>query len=66
MLLNEPLSSFDDWRSAVDHVLQDIYCLTIVDTGIDDERLASHWASKDSPNEFVEWFGAKYDLDRKN
>lgn len=39
--------------------------MTIVDAGIDHERLATHWASYDAPSEFVEWFGAKYDLDAK-
>jgi hypothetical protein len=63
--LNEPISSFADWRSAVDQRLQDIYCLTIVDAGIDDERLADHWASHCTPREFIEWFGTKYDLDRE-
>lgn len=65
MSLNETLFSFKDWRSAVDHYLQDIYCITIVDAGIDDERLASHWTSHDTPSEFVKWFGTKYDLDSK-
>jgi hypothetical protein len=67
MNLNEaPPSSFEDWCSAVDHRLQDIYCITLVDIGIGDERLANHWTSYDTPSEFVEWFGTKYDLDRKN
>jgi hypothetical protein len=65
MGLNGPFSSFKDWCSAVDKRLQDIYCITIVDAGIDDERLADHWASHDTPSEFVEWFRTKYDLDPK-
>ncbi|CAN5228979.1 hypothetical protein BH10PSE11_BH10PSE11_34210 [soil metagenome] len=65
MSLNESFSSFKDWCSAVDHRLQDIYCITLVDAGIDDERLIDHWTSYDTPSEFVGWFGTKYDLDTK-
>ncbi len=65
MSLNESLSSFKDWRGAVDQHLRDIYCITLVDAGIDDERLVNHWTSYDTPREFVEWFGTKYDLDPK-
>lgn len=65
MSLNETLFSFKDWRSAVDRRLQDVYCITIVDAGIDDKRLVNHWTSYDTPSEFVEWFGTKYDLDTK-
>jgi hypothetical protein len=28
--------------------------------------LKSHWEMKQSPYEFVEWFGNKYDLDPKS
>lgn len=66
MHLDEAFASFGKWRSAVDACLRDIYCITIIDTGVDDELLASHWASRDTPSEFVEWFGTKYDLDRKD
>lgn len=65
MNLNETPSSFEDWCSAVDHRLQDTYCISIIDAGIDDEQLANHWTTYDTPSEFVEWFGTKYDLDAK-
>ena len=58
--------SFREWRKAVDRRLKDIYGITIDDAGIEDERLKSHWEMKQSPWEFVEWFGNKYDLDPKN
>ena len=58
--------SFLEWRNAVDRRLQDIYITTIDDAGIEDERLTSHWEMKQSPWEFVEWFGNKYDLDPKS
>ena len=40
----------------------DIYVITIDDSGVDDEYLTPHWEMKQSPYEFVEWFGIKYDL----
>jgi hypothetical protein len=58
--------SFAKWRSAVNRRLKAIYAITINDAGIDDEFLASHWDMKQSPYEFVEWFGIKYDLDPKS
>jgi hypothetical protein len=57
--------SFRKWRNAVDRRLKDTYLVTINDAGIDDELLASHWQTKESPYEFVEWFAIKYDLDPK-
>jgi hypothetical protein len=58
--------SFAKWRSAVNLRLKKIYAITINDAGIDDEFLTSHWEMKQSPYEFVEWFGNKYDLDPKS
>jgi len=58
--------SFPRWRNAVDRRLKALYVITIDDGGIDDEMLRSHWQMKQSPYEFVEWFGIKYDLDPKN
>jgi hypothetical protein len=54
--------SFAEWRTAVDERMLDIYVITIEDSGVDDEYLMSHWRMKQSPYEFVEWFGIKYDL----
>jgi hypothetical protein len=50
----------------VNRRLKKIYVITIADAGIDDEFLTSHWEMKQSPYEFVEWFGNKYDLDPKS
>jgi hypothetical protein len=58
--------SFAKWRSTVNRRLKEIYVITINDAGMDDEFLTSHWEMKQSPNEFVEWFGIKYDLDPKS
>lgn len=58
--------SFANWRNAVDRRLKDIYGITINDADMDDEFLTSHWEMKQSPYEFVGWFGNKYDLDPKS
>lgn len=58
--------SFAKWRIAVNQRLTRIYVITIDDAGIDDEFLTSHWQMKQSPYEFAEWFGNKYDLDPKS
>ncbi|QIG96336.1 MULTISPECIES: hypothetical protein [unclassified Bradyrhizobium] len=53
------------WRAAVDQGLVDIYCIAVEDAGLDEEYLERHWKSKQTPTEFVQWFGNKYDLDRR-
>jgi hypothetical protein len=54
---------FCDWRDAVDNRLHQRYCITIADAGLDEGYLIDHWQSNEAPNDFVEWFGNKYDLD---
>jgi hypothetical protein len=58
--------SFARWRQVVNQRLKDIYVIGIDDAGIDNEMLTSHWQMKQSPYEFVEWYGTKYDLDPKS
>jgi len=53
------------WRTAVDQQLREIYCMTIEDAGFDEEYINRHWQSSETPVELVEWFGNKYDLDRR-
>ncbi|HTB02502.1 MAG TPA: hypothetical protein VK804_18725 [Bradyrhizobium sp.] len=53
------------WRETVAHRLNEIYCVTIEDVGFDEPYLIRHWKSKETPSHFVEWFGNKYDLDRR-
>jgi hypothetical protein len=55
--------SYRGWRDAVDARFRQIYCITIVNAGIDERYLIDHWQSNEAPFEFVEWFGIKYDLD---
>ena len=56
------VGSYREWRASVDEHLYRIYCITIEDAGLDDEYLAKHWRSNESPCEFVGWFGNKHDL----
>jgi hypothetical protein len=58
--------TFANWRHAVDHRLKAVYLITLDDAGISDEYLKPHWESKEAPNNFVEWFALKYDLDPKS
>jgi hypothetical protein len=53
------------WRAAVDRQLNEIYCISIEDAGFDEKYLDRHWRSNETPADFVEWFGNKYDLDRR-
>ena len=53
------------WRAAVDRQLNETYCISMEDAGFDEEYLDRHWKSNETPTDFVEWFGNKYDLDRR-
>jgi hypothetical protein len=55
--------SYRDWRDAIGQRLLQIYCITIEDAGLDEGYLVGHWQSNETPFEFVEWYGNKYDLD---
>jgi phage-related protein len=54
---------FEGWRGAVDRRMLEVYAISIEDSGFDDDVLRYHWEEKESPFEFVLWFGNKYDLD---
>lgn len=57
--------SFAQWRRAVNRRLLKIYGIDIEHSGVDDDFLMPHWEDKESPFEFVSWYGSKYDLDPK-
>jgi hypothetical protein len=61
--LDLQIGSFSFWKRVVDRRLHKIYCITLVDVGVDDEMLKSHWEMKQLADDFVDWFGEKYDLD---
>jgi hypothetical protein len=54
---------YREWRGVVDRRLHQVYCITIEDAGFDEDYLVNHWQSKETPADFVEWYGNKYDLD---
>jgi hypothetical protein len=54
------------WRAAVDRQLDEDYCITIADAGFDEVYLHRQWTSNETPADFVQWFGNKYDLDRRS
>ncbi len=54
--------SYRDWREAVDRHLHRNYCITIEDAGMDEDYIVRHWQSNETPSEFIEWVGNKYDL----
>jgi hypothetical protein len=58
--------SYARWKMTVNRRLVAIYGITIVDSGVDDDYLMIHWEMKQSPYDFVAWFGIKYDLDPKS
>jgi hypothetical protein len=59
-------NSYREWRDAVDRRLNQTYCITIEDAGFDEGYVTNHWRTKETPADFVEWFGNKYDLDPKS
>ena len=58
-------ASYLKWRMAVDQGLNELYCITIEDAGLDEQYLSHHWKLNEVAADFVEWFGNKYDLDRR-
>ena len=58
-------ASFAKWKSSTNSVMLKIYGIDLVDAGIDDERLKSHWTTGEAPEKFVGWFAEKYDLTSK-
>lgn len=51
-----------EWKSEVNVVLENVYSIDTDMAGIDDDYLIVHFEMKQSPSEFVKWFGEKYDL----
>jgi hypothetical protein len=54
---------FDNWREQVDRIFLKEYGIDLEDAGADDESLIKAFDDDETPKEFVEWFGNKYDLD---
>ena len=50
------------WVNEVDRIMMDEFCLDMSDAGADLEQMIRYWKSEQTPAEFVDWFGEKYDL----
>jgi hypothetical protein len=59
--INATTVPYISWRKTVDKVLKSTYAITVEDAGIGDQQLVPHWEQ-----EFVSWFGTKYDLQPTN
>jgi hypothetical protein len=55
--------SFQLWCARVDAFLKYNYVVNIADVGWTHEELRKFWERDEEAEEFVEWFGLKYDLD---
>lgn len=53
-------NKFDLWKDDVSQAMKRKYCIDIADAGLDDNQLNSFQDML--PEEFVDWFGKKYDL----
>lgn len=54
---------FDDWLRRMNEIMVKNYSITLADLGAhEDERLRAAWEEDETPLEYVEWFGEKYDL----
>jgi hypothetical protein len=54
--------SFRTWLRQTDAVMSGIYGIDTSDAGVDDEFMKRVWKTGETPREFVEWFGQKFDL----
>jgi hypothetical protein len=57
--------TFEEWLRSANEIMIKNYSVTLTDLGAhDDERLSAAWGSGETPLEYVDWFGEKYDLIR--
>ena len=54
------------WKHRVDAIMRRDFCIDTADAGLDEEDIARFYADGITPEEFVRWFGEKYDLDRRD
>jgi len=50
------------WVAEVDRIMLEKFCIDLSDAGADRDDVLRYWAFDQSPAEFVNWFGGKYDL----
>ncbi len=56
-------TSSEDWLNRADQTLLRGYGIDFDDAGLSAEELRAYCTEWSNPNEFVEWFASKYDLD---
>jgi len=50
------------WVKEVDLIMLEEFCIDLSDAGADRADVLRYWKFDQSPDEFVAWFGEKYDL----
>lgn len=50
------------WVKAVDRLMLEEFCIDLSDAGADEADVLRYWKYDESPADFVDWFGEKYDL----
>ena len=50
------------WVKEVDRLMLEEFCIDLSEAGADRADVLRYWNSDQSPADFVEWFGEKYDL----
>ena len=50
------------WVKEVDRILLEEFCIDLSDAGADQADVLRYWKFDESPDDFVDWFGEKYDL----
>lgn len=50
------------WVKEVDRIMREEFCIDLTDAGADRQEVIRYWKSGRDPDDFVDWFGEKYDL----
>jgi len=50
------------WVAEVDRIMLEEFCIDLSDAGADRADVLRYWKADQRPDEFVDWFGEKYDL----
>lgn len=56
--------SFSRWRHLADKALSARFAITIEDAGMPEDDLRKSWQSGQTAQEYITWYGEKYDLTR--
>lgn len=50
------------WVKEVDRIMLEEFCIGLSDAGADRADVLRYWKFEQSPADFVDWYGEKYDL----